>query len=119
MSFDLSIFDSINEKRQFIKSTIENKVSSLHNPLLIDSIKQPNDNIIYKLFSDGTITREKGGWAYGNRSMIDLKSYAIKPSTFFMFPLTGINEGDTYAIMTLEDCQEMRDLIDELFLQLP
>lgn len=39
-----------------------------HNPKLWDKTAQPNANIIYHLQSDGKITSQKGGWAYGNRT---------------------------------------------------
>ena len=88
-SYDTEYFSSLNrdEKTIFIKKLINNIVLSLNNPLLIKKEEQPNENIIYHLYSDGTITRQKGGWAYGNRSTIDIEYEIIKPKTFFTFPL--------------------------------
>lgn len=119
-SYDTDYFSSLNrhEKTIFIKKLINNIVLSLNNPLLIKKEEQPNENIIYHLYSDGTITRQKGGWAYGNRSTIDVEYEIIKPNTFFTFPLKGVNEGDTYAIMSLEDCQKVRNLMNSLLLHI-
>ena len=119
-SYDTEYFSSLNrdEKTIFIKKLINNIVLSLNNPLLIKKEEQPNENIIYHLYSDGTITRQKGGWAYGNRSTIDIEYEIIKPKTFFTFPLKGVNEGDTYAIMSLEDCQKVRNLMNALLLHI-
>lgn len=119
-SYDSEYFSSLNklEKTIFIKTFVNKIVLSLNNPLLIKKEQQPNENMIYHLYSDGTITRQKGGWAYGNRSTIDIEYEIIKPNTFFSFPLKAVNEGDTYAIMTLEDCQKVRNLMNALLLHI-
>jgi hypothetical protein len=39
-----------------------------HEPSLWHPNDQPNGNIIYHLQSDGKITYQKGGWAYGART---------------------------------------------------
>jgi len=95
-----------------IKNTSVNEmVYKLHNPSIIDSKLQPNENIIYCLYSDGTITRQKGGWAYGKRSVTDIMSKILKPNTFFTFPLKGEYEGDTYAILSYDDCVKIRNIM--------
>lgn len=43
--------------------------NELHNPGLVDPDAAPNGNIIHKLWSDGGVTYEKGGFAYGQRSV--------------------------------------------------
>jgi hypothetical protein len=119
-SYNTEYFSSLNRdgKTRFIKKFINNIVLCLNDPLLIKKEEQPNQNIIYHLYSDGTITRQKGGWAYGNRSTIDVEYEIIKPNTFFTFPLKGVNEGDTYTIMSLEDCQKVRNLMNALLLHI-
>lgn len=117
--YDQESFSTLNkdEKREFIKNFINNLAINLNNPSLIDTNQAPNENQIYHLYSDGTITRQKGSWAYGKRSIFDVKSECIRPNTYFSFPIKSIKDGDTYTIMTLEHCEKVRDLIDELFLQ--
>ena len=114
---DISHFINKDEKYLFIKKHINTIVSNLHNPLIIDSKLQPNENIIYHLYSDGTVTRQKGGWAYKRRTVTDIMYQIIKPNTFFTFPLKGDNDGDTYAILLYEDCIKIRNIINDLLLQ--
>lgn len=85
---------------------LNNLIIFRHNPNLIDRKLSPNANTIYHLYSDGTITYQKGGDAYGQRSMFDLEHgfYSLKKK--FKFPLVGGE--DTYAILTKEECLEFR-----------
>jgi hypothetical protein len=106
------------QRRDFAKKTINTFVSEKNNPNLIIRDAQPNENAIYKLYSDGTITREKGGWAYGRRTVFDVKCECVKPNTFFTFPLRGFKDGDTYAIMTELDCHRLRNTMDEMLLEI-
>jgi hypothetical protein len=92
-------------------TVVNEMVCNLHNPSIIDPKLQPNENIIYCLYSDGTITRQKGGWAYGKRSVIDIMSKILKPNTLFTFPLKGESEGDTYAILSYDDCVKIRNIM--------
>ena len=102
----------------FIKYFVNKVVDNLNNPSLIKLDQQPNENIIYHLYSDGTITRQKGSWAYGNRTIYDIAYEIVKPNTFFTFPNKGEKDGDTYAIMTIDDCYKVRKLINEIFLNI-
>lgn len=114
---DIYISLSKNEKYKFTKNLINDIVRKLNNPKLIDKNLAPNENIIYHFYSDGTITREKGSWAYGNRSVFDVESYCVKPNNFFSFPYNGQNNGDTYAILTFENCKKVKNLMNELLLE--
>jgi hypothetical protein len=105
------------EKYLFIKKYVNDIVYKLHNPLIIDPNLQPNANIIYSLYSDGTVTRQKGGYVYGKRNVTDIMYEIIKPNTFFTFPLKGENEGDTYAILLYDDCIKVRNIMNDLLLQ--
>lgn len=98
-------------KNNLTKDYVNEMVLKLHNPSIIDSKLQPNENIIYCLYSDGTITRQKGGWAYGNRTVTDIMYKILKPNTFFTFPLKGQYEGDTYAILSYDDCIKIRNIM--------
>ena len=114
---DLYISMSKSKKSNFVKSIINEIVKKIHNPALVDINLAPNENIIYHLYSDGTITRQKGSWAYGKRNIFEIESYCVKPNTFFTFPNKGENEGDTYSIMTLENCKKVKNLMNELLLK--
>ena len=118
MIYNKDYLSSLNrvDKNLFIKDFVNNVVKIFNNLSLINSDQQPNENIIYQLYSDGTITRQKGGWAYGKRSLSDIAYEIVKPNTYFTFPNVGENEGDTYAIMTLENCHKVRNLMNELLL---
>ena len=117
--YDRDYFLSLSKPNRlsFMKNLVNKNVSKLHDPSLIKPEEQPNGNIIYHLYSDGTITRQKGGWAYGQRSVTDIESYCVKPNTLFTFPCKGSHEGDTYAILTMENCKEIKNLMNELLLE--
>jgi hypothetical protein len=114
--YDRDYFLSLSKPNRlsFMKNLVNKNVAKLHDPSLIKPEEQPNGNIIYHLYSDGTITRQKGGWAYGKRSVTDIESYCVKPNTLFTFPCKGLYEGDTYAILTMENCKEIKNLMNEL-----
>ena len=109
---------SKSDKSIFTKKLINEIVKKLNNPLLIDTNLAPNENIIYHLYSDGTITRQKGSWAYGKRSVTDIERYCIKPNTFFNFPYKGQYEGDTYGILTIENCHNIKKIMNQLLLEI-
>jgi hypothetical protein len=119
-TYDKDLFTSLskNDKNVFVKKFINNIVSTLNSDDLIRSKESPNENIIYHLYSDGTITRQKGGWAYGKRNVIDIKYECIRSNNFFTFPKNGNKKDDTYAILTIEQCNIIRDLMNELLLQI-
>jgi hypothetical protein len=110
--YDLEYLKTLNSEEK--KDKINKIAKSLHNPELIKKDEAPNANIIYHLYSDGTITRQKGGSAYGRRSVIDIEQSLKISNTFFTFCLKGQYEGDTYCIMTFEDCNKLRKLMKDL-----
>lgn len=118
-TYDIEYFLTLDKDKRysFIKEFVNKAVSERHNPGLIKKEEQPNGNIIYKLYSNGTITREKGGWAYGQRSVFDVKYECVRPNTFFSFPEKGDRKGDTYAIMTEEECHKIRNIMDDMLLK--
>ena len=91
--------------------SINSLAKQLHNPSLIEPTESPNANTIWKIWSDGSITYEKGGWAYGQRSVFDHMYKIYSPVTkSFQFPLTT-NTYDgilTYAIVTKENAEMIR-----------
>jgi hypothetical protein len=117
-SYDKELFEGLNkqERHDFIKNTINKIAVILNNPGLVDKKQAPNENQIFHLYSDGTITRQKGSWAYGKRSIFEVRGQCVRPNTYFKFPIESVSNGDTYAIMTEEECRRVRDLMDELLL---
>ncbi len=77
---------------------------------LIDPDQSPNGNIIYHLYSDGSVTYQKGGWAYLQRSEFDWKNDLDGYRTLgLQLPKTTRDETFTYAILTVEECDIFRD----------
>ncbi len=95
------------ESLKSLKS-LNDRIVTAHNPKLVDPTAAPNGNIIYHLYSDGTITYQKGGDAYGQRTMFDLKAGDNKLIKYFSFPIKG-NGQDTYAILTQKECVDFRE----------
>ncbi len=68
----------------------------------------PNGNTIWHLYSDGTITFQKGAWAYGRRSEFT-DSYSFNNKGIpFKFVLEAADD-TTYAILTNEECKQFRE----------
>ena len=63
--------------------------------------------MVFSLYNDGEITMEKGGSAYGWRSIHTVKQplFTIPPP--FVFPV--VVNSYTMAIMTKEECEIMRE----------
>ena len=95
-----------NEKYNFIKKYINNLVSILNETNL-----NKND-CYYKIFSDGSVKMK-------NKQEISkyVEYEIINPSSFFNFPIKGERVGDTYAIMTYENCLKVRYFMNELLLK--
>lgn len=119
--YNRSIKDKfLNEIQNKIKEVIleiNKKIKEYHNMKLIRPDCSPNENDIYKLCSDFTITCEKGGWGYGQRNphIVSLP-LLFKPIQSFQFPLTD-EDGYGYAIMELSHCNEIYKLF-KLYLKL-
>jgi len=100
-------------KLKFIKHFINDTVSRLHDSSLESGM--PYNNVYY-LYSDGSITRCKK--EHMDSAHRDFISYEIvSPNHFFTFPCVSQYKGDTYCILTSEDCYKIKNLIDELLLQ--
>ena len=117
-TYDREYLASLNkeDKTKFIKDFVNNIAKGLHDLSLVKKDEQPNANIIYSLYSDGSITREKGGWAYKKRSIFGVASEIVRPANFFTFPCEASGEGYTYAVMTEDNCRIVRELMNELLL---
>jgi hypothetical protein len=83
---------------------------------LLHPDESPNTNTIYKAWSDGEITYEKGGFAYGDRSMKQVALplvYFSDKSVLPTFPIA--HGGNTCAILTLDECRNVRGLLKAFF----
>lgn len=94
-------------KYKYIKGMIDTVISNMHNKGGLDN------RFEYHIYSDGTIKIHDN--IIGESS---IRAYeCIKPNTFFTFPCKGVEDGETYAILSETDCIKIRSLINELFLQ--
>lgn len=81
---------------------------------LIDPKESPNGNLIYHLYSDGTITYQKGGSAYLQRSVF-AAVYALKNHRKINLKLLKNSpDGTTYVILTPDECKHFREKMDQL-----
>lgn len=72
--------------------------------------ESPNINTIYKIWNDGEITNEKGGEAFGERSVRTSYPPLVGPDCAKpRFPLEGAF--NSYAILTLDECFEVRGML--------
>lgn len=80
-TYDREYLASLNkeDKTKFIKDFVNKIAKERHDLSLIKKDEQPNSNIIYTLYSDGSITREKGGWAYKKRSIFGVAGEILHP----------------------------------------
>lgn len=102
-------------KSELIKEITE-KIFALHNAHyqnketgLIDKDKSPNSNTIYHLYNDGEITYQKGGSAYLQRSefISSPHIYRYISDSPYNFP-KQMGNGNSYAILTQQESEEMR-----------
>jgi hypothetical protein len=86
---------------------------------LIIKTESPNGNKIYHLYEDGEITFQKGGSVYLKRSEFTSKG-PIHYATLLniKFP-DKADSGMTYVVLTEEECETFRKLIEELASELP
>ena len=81
---------------------------------LIQPKESPNGNTIYHLYSDGTITYQKGGFAYLQRSVFE-EEYALKNHRKINLKLLNVApDGTTYVILTQGECNYFREKMNEL-----
>lgn len=85
---------------------------------LVHPTKQPNENIVYHLYSTGEISFQKGGYAYMARSEFmtegKLSNYQ---KLSLVFPNQAV-DGTTYVILTKEECKNFRFQMIELIQKL-
>ena len=102
----------INTKKAEILATVSDLVKKYHDPTLIDPELSPNENTIYKIYSDFEVTSEKGGWAYGSRTLFSYLTPLFNRSPVGIDPFPcPIPNGMGYAIMKLDHCLEIYNLM--------
>jgi hypothetical protein len=81
---------------------------------LVNPNESPNGNTIYHLYSDGSITFQKGGWAYLQRSEFSTESTIGGHKELRMNFPNEADRGRTYVILTPEECKYFRGRMFEL-----
>jgi len=76
---------------------IQDMILQYHDPTLVQSNQSPNDNTIYHIYNDFSVTQQKGGYAYLQRNeiLIEKPIYIKDLKSKLVFPCSS------YAIMTL------------------
>lgn len=106
------------------RSEIEALVRSLHQAHytpesphgLLHPDESPNTNTIYKVWSDGEITYEKGGYAFGDRSLKQVSLPIVHLSNKSWLPKFPIQHGEnSCAMLTLDECRHIRGLLKVYF----
>ena len=93
---------------------IQEKINDYNDPSLVHPDESPNGNRIYHLYPDGSITNQKGGWAYLMRSeFTDYGRIDEFPNKMLYFPQQKY-VSERYAIMTLEHAIEVREMMMKL-----
>ena len=109
--YDKKRYLSLNkkEKVEFIRKTINELVTILHNPDIIEK-NENNEDVQNQLHSNCQIIRQ----LIYNNTVCKIESTVLKSNTFFTFPIKYKHEDTTYAILKLEECFSVKDLVDEL-----
>jgi c-di-AMP phosphodiesterase-like protein len=101
-------------------STLNNEINNAHenhykeNPTgLIFNSKQPNDNWVYHLYSNGEITCQKGGSEYLNRSEFNI-SDQIRDYSKMKLNFAQKRKNLSYVILTEKECIYFRNQMLEL-----
>jgi len=81
---------------------------------LVNPKESPNGNQIYHLYSTGEISFQKGGWAYLQRSECFIDGKIFNYQTLELKLPKEAEDGSTYAILTREECKNMREQMIEL-----
>lgn len=92
--------------------SIKEFIDRSHNPNLVQPDVSPNGNTIYHIYSDGTITYQKGGWAYRDRSEFTSSCAYLKKKYYDLFPITCDNR-ISFAIVTSDDALTIQNMMKE------
>jgi hypothetical protein len=78
--------------------------------------ESPNGNTMFHLYSDGEVTYQKGGWAYGKRSVFPFQfPISGMVQLGFVFPKKHEEVKETYVILTEKECYDFRDKMIKMF----
>jgi hypothetical protein len=110
--YDKKRYLSLNkkEKVEFIRKTINELVTILNNPDIIEK-NENNEDVQHQFHSNCQIIRQIIG---DNNLVCTIESTVLKSNNFFTFPIKYKNDDTTYAILKLEECFSIKDLVDEL-----
>jgi hypothetical protein len=107
------------------REDIERTVLEMHNAHytqenphgLLQPDEAPNTNTIYKVWNDGEITYEKGGYAFGDRSLKQLRTSITHTGSLPLpnFPQACSKNGYSYAMLTMDECYRVHALLKEYF----
>jgi hypothetical protein len=84
-------------------------IEEYHNPNLVIPDESPNGNIIYHIYDSGTITYQKGGWAYLGRSEFTKSLFYVKKRFPELFPIKLNSK--SYAVVTEEHSYIIQSLM--------
>lgn len=105
-------------KTEYTLEGLYELVKQVHNPDLVIKDASPNGNTIFHIYNDGEITYQKGGWAYGQRSVAtDKYPFSNKKFDSTRFPIQGSDIfGKTigHAIATEQDCYRVRNYMNNI-----
>ncbi len=82
---------------------------------LIDETAAPNGNMVYHLYSNGTITRQKGGFAYLNRTEFTHESHIMYKQKVGKMVGGELKYIDSTTSFMRENYHKTIALYDELF----
>jgi hypothetical protein len=110
--------NEIEAKKNEIIQKVNELITKYHNPSLVDLQAMPSENTIYKIYSDFEVTSEKGGWRYGSHSLFRYLTPLFNRNVYGIndFPCI-VKPNFSYAIMTLEHCLEIYNLM-RMYIQL-
>jgi len=97
------------EKVAFIRKTINELVTILHNPEIIEK-NENNEDVQHQFHSNCQIIRQ----IIGNNKVCKIESTILKSNNFFTFPIKYKHDETTFAILKLDECFSIKDLVDEL-----
>jgi hypothetical protein len=107
-----SFHNEIETKKNEIIQKVNELIAKYHNPSLIDSHASPSENTIYKMYSDFEVTSEKGGWGYGSHNLFRYLTPLFNRNVYGIIDFPCIVKPNfSYAIMTLDHCLEIYNLM--------
>ena len=90
-TYDPFVIDTYRERRArelISKISVDHWEPMFHTQVIVHDDYAPNTHV-FEVFSDGAVTSQKGSWAYGHRSVFDVKTgHPFKMCKSIRFPNT-------------------------------